>query len=129
MHGNLAFCRKTNQAWKHLRQKRGDSKLPWFNRAGLQNVRNPASAACRQGPNFVGRKGSGKKRKKVKARKEKVRKEKERGKKKREEKKKEKSKNQLTRNLPNSVGKKQLEQKKAILEVCFFLVASLGLKI
>ena len=25
-------------------------------RSGLQNVRNPASAACRQGPNFVGRK-------------------------------------------------------------------------
>ena len=80
---------------------------------GLQNVRNPASAACRQGPNFVGRKGSGEKKKGKKKKGEKKKK----GKKKKEErkrerkKKKEKSKNQLTRNLPNSVGKKQLEQK------------------
>ena len=33
---------------------------------GLQNVRNPASAACRQEPNFIGRKGLGEKRKRKK---------------------------------------------------------------
>ena len=29
----------------------------WALKAGYDNVRNPASGACRQGPNFVGRKG------------------------------------------------------------------------
>ena len=50
--------------------------------SGLQNVRNPASTACRQGPNFVGRKGSREKRKRKKREKKeekrKTRKEKER---------------------------------------------------
>ena len=50
-------------------------------RAGLQNVRNPASAACRQGQNFVGRKGLGEKRKRKKKKKDK-------GKKKKKEKRK-----------------------------------------
>ena len=31
--------------------------------AGYDNVRNPASGACRQGPNFVGRKGREKEKK------------------------------------------------------------------
>ena len=38
------------------RKKEKANKQP-----GLQNVSNPASAACRQGPNFVGRNGSWKK--------------------------------------------------------------------
>ena len=37
-----------------------------FTLTGLQNVLNPASAACRQGPNFVGRNGSREKSKKNK---------------------------------------------------------------
>ena len=50
---------------------------------GYNNVRNPASSACRQGPNFVGRKGreeekSRKKRKKKKEKKEKEKKERKR---------------------------------------------------
>ena len=60
-------------------------------RAGLQNFRNPASGACRQGPNFVGRKGSREKNK----RKKKI---KEGGKKKKREK--------------DKKGKKEKEKKK-----------------
>ena len=76
-----------------MTQKRmmGERKLRW-EEAGLQNVRNPASAACRQGPNLVGRKGQGrkvtKKKKKEKKRKEKKGKKKEKSKK--EKRKKEK---------------------------------------
>ena len=46
-------------------------------RAGLQNFRNPASGACRQGPNFVGRKGSREKRKRKKREKKEEKKRKE----------------------------------------------------
>ena len=50
--------------------------------AGLQNVCNPASAACRQGPNFVGRNGSRAKSKRIKKRKRKKKEKKERNKRK-----------------------------------------------
>ena len=67
---------------------------------GLQNVRNPASAACRQGPNFVGRKGSGEKKKGKKKKREKKKK----GKKKKEERKREskKRKRKAKINLPET---------------------------
>ena len=67
---------------------------------GLQNVRNPASAACRQGPNFVGRKGSREKSKRKKKRKEREKGKKEKRKRKggkREKKGKEKKKKEKKR--------------------------------
>ena len=42
--------------------------------SGYDNVRNPASGACRQGPNFVGRKGRENEKKFKKKKKEKKRK-------------------------------------------------------
>ena len=47
---------------------------------GLQNFRYPASVACRQGPNYVGRKGSREERKRKKKEKEKKGKKKKKGK-------------------------------------------------
>ena len=103
--GNLVVLLKR---WGHPYHVSCSAVIFWWS-PGLQNVRNPASAACRQGPNFVGRKGS-RERSKRKKREKKEKKEK-KGKRKRKgkkEKKKEKKKKEKRNKMRRKRDKKIL---------------------